>query len=103
MNDKALTGRDIIEIIVKIISVMVIPVMVWVYSVSSNLTLLERDINILQRDVDRENKNIYKILDGDDDLIQKVNQNAISIIRIDAKLDTLKEDIVELKRIINSR
>jgi len=81
-----------VDITMKVLSVLVIPVIIWGVKLEVNNAIQDERITELQEDLD-------KLADVTD----SVQKNSLALVRLEGKLDNVDEKIDEVKKLLRDR
>ena len=84
-------GGKLLDIALKVLSVLVVPLIVWGVKLEVKNAIQDERISELQEDLDK--------LSYVTDAVQK---NALAMVRLEGKLDSLDEKIDEVKKLLNA-
>jgi uncharacterized coiled-coil protein SlyX len=86
------TASKFIDIAMKVLSGLVIPLMVWGVKLEVTNAIQDERISELQEDLDKLA-----------DVTETVQKNTLTLVRLEGKLDNVNEKIDEVKKLLRGR
>ena len=90
-NDTPVDKFKVADLLLKVLSALVFPLLLWASNISTELTLLKREVAQLE-----EKTKSYE--DKEEKLIEKLNKQAQDLALLNQKIGQVKEDSDELRR-----
>lgn len=101
-ESKGITGKQILDGIFKVFSLIGLAAIGWIYNVSVDTKMATKDIVRIEREHADDITEMKEKLAATKAIADRAEANSIAVVRMEGTLDNMKEKISDIKDLVKS-